>query len=211
MPYCQNCGAEVAGNFCPNCGAQAGTVTPSEPMPIIHKDADVKPRYSTFAIAIAGYAGLGFLVGALGTLGYGITSIFDPTLDAGAKFAYLLLGSCFLGLAYLSYLPGIKSIRKRSPEGMAMSTFWSFFVKSILCIFAWGVTIAGCFYIIGIFFKVWRFGLWASRPNDDQYTAFVDGKKIPVTRYPDVLPDYGPRGDWVYQDENGEFYRPPVK
>ena len=209
MPYCQNCGAEVAGNFCPNCGAQAGTVTPAEPMPIIHKDVDVKPRYNTVSLAIAGWLGFSCLIMTL------VFIILGGVITAEATFsetmAFWVATLICAGLTYLCYLPGINTIRKYSPEGEVMSTFWSFFGKSFLIIFAWGVTLAGCVYIVGIFFKVWRFGLWASRPNDDQYTAFVDGKKIPVTRYYDDLPGYGPRGQWVYMDNNGEFYRPPVK
>lgn len=208
MPYCQNCGAEVAGNFCPNCGAQAGTVTPAEPMPIIHKDVDVKPRYTTGSLAIAGWLGLSCLIMTLVFFIYGVL-IVEGTF--GDKMMFVVSTLVCAGLTYLCYLPGISTIRKRSPEGEVMSTFWSFFGKSFLIIFAWGITLAGCVYIVGIFFKVWRFGLWASRPNDDQYTAFVDGKKIPVTRYYDDLPDYGARGEWVYRDDNGEFYRPPVK
>ncbi|MBR7122991.1 MAG: zinc ribbon domain-containing protein [Oscillospiraceae bacterium] len=208
MPYCQNCGTEVAGNFCPNCGAQTGTVTPPLPQLIIHENAVVKPRYTTGALLLAGWLGLGLLIGTLTFFIYGVLIAPGSFGDKlGMLIACLITGF----LTYLCYLPGIRSIRKTAPKGEFFSTFKSFFLKSLIFIFAWGVTIAGCVYIIGIFFKVWRFGQWASRPNDDQYTAFVDGEKIPVTRYYDDLPDYGARGDWVYRADNGEFYRPPVK
>ena len=208
MPYCQNCGTEVAGNFCPNCGAQTGTVTPPLPQLIIHENAVVKPRYGTASLLLAGWLGLGLLLGTLAFFIYGVLIVEG---SFGDKLG-MLVACCITGaLTFLCYLPGINSIRKTAPEGEFFSTFKSFFVKSLLFIFAWGVTMAGCVYIIGIPFKVWRFGLWASRPNDDQYTAFVDGERIPVTRYYDDLPDYGARGDWVYRADNGEFYRPPVK
>jgi len=127
------------------------------------------------------------------------------------KFGAMVGDVCVLAIAFLCYLPGIHSIRKRSPEGMAMRTFWSFFRKTLLFVVCWFVAIAGCVYIIGLFLRSWRLGLWVSKPNDNEYTAFVDGKKIPVVRYYDDLSDYGARGKYIYQDANGEFYRPPVK
>ncbi len=208
MPYCQNCGAEVAGNFCPNCGTQAGAPAATIPQLIIHENVEVKPRYGVGAIILAGWLGLAMLIATLAFFIYGVLIVEG---SFGDKIGMVIATAFCAVFTYLCYLPGIKSIRRTAPEGEFMDTLKSFFVKSLLFFFAWGVTLAGCVYIFGIFFKVWRFGLWASRPNDDQYTAFVNGKKISVTRYYDDLPDYGARGDWVYRDENGEFYRPPVK
>lgn len=212
MSYCQNCGTQVNGNFCPNCGTQVGyampvTSIPTMPMPVIHKDAVVKARYNTFSIVLAGWMGLACLIMTLVFFIYGVL-IADGTV--GDKIGFVIGTLVCGGLTYLCYLPGIHSIRKYSPEGTALATFKSFFVKSLLFFFAWGVTLAGCVYIFGIFFKVWRFGLWASKPNDDEYTAIVNGEKIAVTKYYDDLPDYGARGDWVYRDDNNEFYRPAV-
>ena len=62
MPYCQNCGAEISGNFCPNCGAQSGSVATPLPKLVIHENAVVKPRYSTGALVLAGYLGFIFLM-----------------------------------------------------------------------------------------------------------------------------------------------------
>lgn len=215
MPYCQNCGAEVNGNFCPNCGTPNGYAAPvvaiptipTMPMPVIHKDAVIKPRYNTISIVVAGWMGLACLIMTLVFFIYGVLVLGGT---AGEMLGFTIASLVCAGLTFLCYLPGIYTIRKYSPEGTALATFWSFFVKSLLFFFAWGVTMAGCVYIVGIFFKVWRFGLWASRPNDDQYTAIVDGRKIPVTRYYDDLPDYGARGTWVYRDDNNEFYRPAL-
>ena len=208
MPYCQNCGTEVAGNFCPNCGAQSGSVATPLPKLVIHENAVVKPRYNTFSLVLAGWMGLACLIMTLVFFIYGVLIVDE---GFGTKMGFVA-ATAFCGvLTYLCYLPGISTIRKRSPEGTAWATFRTFFIKSLLFFILWGVTLAGCVYIIGIPFKVWRLGLWVSRPNDDQYTAFVDGEKIQVTRYYDDLPDYGARGDWVYRADNGEFYRPPVR
>jgi hypothetical protein len=207
MPYCQKCGAEISGNFCPRCGAQAGYAASSTPGLIIHENAVVKPRYNPFSMVIAGWIGLCCLVL---TLVFFIGS-FTCLPDFGEMMKCLFASLFGAGLTFLCYLPGISTIFKRSPKGTAISTFLTFFGKSLIFIIAWGITLAGCVYIIGIPFKIWRLGLWVSLPNDNQYTAFVDGKKISVTRLVDDLPDFGARGKWVYQDRNGEFYRPPVR
>ena len=208
MPYCQNCGSETNGNFCPNCGTQTGTFVVSAPQFILHKDADVKPRYSIGAIILAGWLGLGVTLLTL----VGLSSLFTETFNSISDFLSSFSSFVFcIVLLVLCYLPGIISIRKRSPEGMFAKTFFSFWIRSVLFIFFWGIAIAGCAYIVGIFCKSWRLGLWVSRPGPTEYTVFVDGEKIPVVRLYDNLPDYGPRGEYVYQDANGEFYRPPVR
>lgn len=211
MPYCQNCGAEISGNFCPNCGAQSGSVATPLPKLVIHENAVVKPRYSTGALVLAGYLGFIFLMSFLIFFITSTVYFLGGTLHIGEYLGVLVGFACIFGITLLFYLPGINSIRKRSPEGMAMRTFWSFFCKTLLFVVCWFLAIVGCVYIFGLFFKSWRLGLWVSRPNNDQYTAFVDGKKVPVTRYYDNLPDYGARGKWVYRADNGEFYRPPVR
>lgn len=211
MPYCQNCGAEAAGNFCPNCGAQTGTAAPAAPQLIIHENVDIKPRYSVGAMVLAGYLGFVFLITAVIMLICGVVFLFNFEFSFGEKLIFPIAAAALFGVAYLLYLPGIKSIRNNSPEELVGETLWSFFRKSLVFIFVWGVTMAGCVYIIGLFFKVWRLGLWASCPNADQYTAFVNGEKIPVTRYIDDIPYGGGRSKYIYQDANGEFYRPAVR
>lgn len=211
MPYCQNCGAEVAGNFCQNCGAQVGSVVHTAPQFVIHKDANVKPIFSTVHLVIAGYLGCIFLITTLVMLGVGVAFSFNSEFSSAERLIFPIISIFLLGITFLLYLPGIKSIRKRAPEGKALKAFGSFFVKSLLFIFAWGVSFAGCCFILGIIFRVWRFGMWAACPNANQYVVLVDGKKIPVTRYYDDLSGYGARGKYIYQDKNGEFYRPPVK
>ena len=211
MPYCQNCGTEVNGNFCPNCGIQTGSVAPTAPEPVIHTGVKVEPRYSTGALVLAGYLGNGFLMTSLIAFILFTVHFLGGSSNFGEWLAAMVGSVCILAIAFLCYLPGILSVRKRSPEGMEMRTFWSFFRKAILFPACWTFTLAGCFYIIGLFFRIWRLGLWASKPNDNEYTAFVDGKKIPVVRYYDDLSDYGASGKYIYRDANGEFYRPPVK
>ncbi len=209
MPYCQNCGAEVEGNFCPNCGAQAGAVVSAAPTYVIHENAVVKPRYTLGQIILAGYLGLTFIVMSIAVL---LGGYLSGMLDAKGYLGVTLGGIFCLFLAFLCFLPGIRSICKHSPKNEVGATLKSFIGKSLLFIVAWGVTLMGCCYIIGIFFKVWRLGLWASGPNYYQYTAYVDGKKIPVARYYDDLPSNNTkRGKYVFKDNNGEFHRPPVK
>lgn len=209
MPYCQNCGTESNGNFCPKCGAQAGAVISTTPQLVIHKDADVKPRYSTGAIVLAGYLGLGCFLATLFFLGVVFSA--PTSMKSSDVLVFLLVTLFLLTITTLCYFPAIKSIRKRSPEGMFAKTLTSFLIKSFLFLICWSIAIVGSMFIIGLFFGVYRVGLWVSKPNADEYTAFVDGKKIPVTKLYDNLPDYGPKGEYVYQDENGEFYRPPVR
>ena len=205
MPYCQNCGTEVTGRFCPNCGAEGGNLTPEF---VIHKNVEIKPRYNVGVTLLAGWLGW-----------VGIYMIFLPLIalsvigsNPSAEEVAIYLGVFLLGVVWtvLCYLPGINMIRKRTPKELVGKTIRSFIIRSLLFIICWGISIAGVFYIIGIFLKSWRLGLWASRPKFEEYTAFYNGEMIPVTKYYDDLPDYGPKGEYVYMDANGVFYRPPV-
>ena len=206
MPYCQNCGTAVSGNFCPNCGAPVE----SEPefIPVIHEYAEVKPRYNIGTLILAGYPGLACLVA---TLMMAIMAFSFPLENAEAigDFVACIFSALVCGaLTFLCYLPGIRTIQKRTPKELQKKTFWSFFKRSLAFMFCWGITIVGCVYIVGIFFKVWRLGLWASRPQEDEYTAFVGDRKIPVTRYYDDLPYGNYQSKYVYMDASGDFYRP---
>ena len=205
MPYCQNCGTEVTGNFCPNCGTESGSRTPDL---IIHKNVEIKPRYNVGVTLLAGWLGWA-----------GIYMMFLPLIglsvigsNPSAEEVAIYLGVFLLGVVWtvLCYLPGINMIRKRTPKELVFKTCVSFVIRSLLFIFCWGISLAGVMYIIGIFLKSWRLGLWASRPKFEEYTAFYNGEMIPVTKYYDDLPDYGPKGEYVYMDANGVFYRPPV-
>ena len=206
MPYCQNCGTEVTGNFCPNCGAESGSRTPDL---IIHKNVDVKARYNVGVILLAGWLGW---VGIWLMLVPFISLAVLGTNPEGLDVMGVYLGVGLFGAVWtvLCYLPGINMIRKRTPKELVGKTIRSFIIRSLLFIICWGIGIGGVFYIIGIFLKSWRLGLWASRPKFEEYTAFYNGEMIPVTKYYDDLPDYGPKGEYVYMDANGVFYRPPV-
>jgi hypothetical protein len=205
MPYCQNCGTEVTGRFCPNCGAEGGNLTPEF---VIHKNVEIKPRYNVGVTLLAGWLGWA-----------GIYMMFLPLIglsvigsNPSAEEVAIYLGVFLFGVVWtvLCYLPGINMIRKRTPKELVGKTIRSFIIRSLLFIICWGISLAGVFYIIGIFLKSWRLGLWASRPKFEEYTAFYNGEMIPVTKYYDDLPDYGPKGEYVYMDANGVFYRPPV-
>ena len=208
MPYCQNCGTEVTGNFCPNCGAEGGNLTPEF---VIHKNVEIKPRYNAGVTALAGFVGSTGVFLALIGLIFGLTEIANPNVSLEEKMTYLIFVIIGAAITYLGFLPGIKMIRKRTPKKLVLKTAVSFVIRSLLFLPCWGVSIAGVCYIIGIFLKSWRLGLWASRPKFEEYTAFYNGEMIPVTKYYDDLPDYGPKGEYVYMDANGVFYRPPVK
>ena len=147
MPYCQNCGSETNGNFCPNCGTQTGTFVVSAPQFILHKDADVKPRYSTGAIVLAGYLGLSSFLATLLCLGV----VFNaPTSTKSSDILVFLFVTLFpLTITILCFLPGIISIRKRSPEGMFAKTLTSFLIKSFLFGICWSIAIVGSMFIIG--------------------------------------------------------------
>lgn len=211
MPYCQNCGTELFGNVCSKCGTQLGAPVYYQRGPIEHDNANVKPRYGVGAMVLAGYLGFIFL---MATLIISITFtvyFFCGTLNFGEYLGGLVGSLCVFFITFLFYLPGIRSICRRSPKGTRAKTLRSFFVKSLLFVPAWGITIMSCVYIIGIFLKAWRLGLWATRANPDEYTAFVNGKKIAViqcidrTTYSDGVVRY------IYKDANGEIYRPAFR
>lgn len=101
----------------------------SAPLFILHKDADVKPRYSIGAIILAGWLGLGVTLLTL----VGLSSLFTETFNSISDFLSSFSSFVFcIVLLVLCYLPGIISIRKRSPEGMFAKTFFSFWIRSVL-------------------------------------------------------------------------------
>ena len=119
MPYCQNCGSETNGNFCPNCGTQTGTFVVSAPQFILHKDADVKPRYSIGAIILAGWPGLG--VTLLTLVGLSSLNSISDFLNSFSSFVFciVLLVLCIYQelLAYENALLKECSLKHFSPFG----------------------------------------------------------------------------------------------
>ena len=207
MARCQNCGAEVSGSYCPNCGF-FGPGNYDYDLTIL-KNVDVKPRYTFWTILLAGWLGWGGIFTTLIGGIYGLTMLSEDITSTLMCLPFVLIG---LGIIALAYLPGIKMIRKRTPKELVKKTTKSFVIRALTFMFCWGVSLAGVFYIIGIFLKSWRLGLWASRPKWEEYTAFYNGRMIPVTKYEDDLPlEYGPKGEYIYMDADGVFYRPPVK
>lgn len=215
--FCQKCGTEVTGAFCPNCGTAAGAAGVSEDQIIVHENAIVKPRYKTSHIVLAGYLGLTFLITTLVAVGMFVVfffKLFELGFTSGGIGMLLgaAIGAAVCGfLTFLCYNPGLKSIRQNTPKEEIKQTTKSFFIKSLIFIITWGFTLAGCVYIIGLFFKVWRVGLAVSRPKDNEYTAFVNGKKIPVFRIIDLEFSNHETTRYLYVDDNGEYYRPALR
>ena len=209
MSYCQKCGAEVSGNFCPECGTQVGTAGRVSQQIIIHENCDIKPIFDLKHMILAGYLGLGFLGATLIFLAVAIPELggFTP-IEVLATF---LIIAFFFFLAFLAYLPGIKAVCKRSPKGKVRKNLNSFLIKSVLFLFSWCLTITLCVYLVGIIFRIWKFGMWTTYPRADQYVVLRDGQKIPVTRYEDNLIGYGANTGYIYQDAKGVYYRPGGK
>ena len=205
MPQCQHCGAEINGNFCANCGAQLGSVQRTGYSKyVIHRNVDVKPIFGTGSIIVASYFGVPFIVIAA-ILAYIMFKDYYYEFTTTEKFLGLLFPLCCLTISFLGYLPGLKRIIKRAPKGAAKAALKTFLLKSTCCLFFWAITVTGCVYLVGIPFKIWRIGIWASYPNNDQYVAFVDGKKIQVTTDNDEYYE-----GVLYQDKNGAYYRPVI-
>lgn len=211
MSFCQNCGAEVAGNFCPNCGTRVGSAGNAQTQSIVYNNADVKPRYTTVSIALV-YPGFALLLSILLLLlPMSIVFLLPSTPAFSPLTGIILIAFLVIAvfLAVLCFRYGFKQIRQRTPKELIGKTRRSFLIRALLFVFGWGITIAGCVYIIGIPLRVWRVGLYVSRPKDDEYTAFVDGKMIPVTRVVDL--DYSSdRLRYMYVDDCGTYYRPPL-
>lgn len=224
MAYCYKCGAEATSKFCPECGtkiydpndvsASSTPVTSHTPLEIprvVYENVEIKPRFGAGHVLIAGYFGLCCLIASVATLVMGIIFLSNGEMS-GEDLVTYPVGMAFLFfITFLCYLPGIIAIRKRSPKGEAFRTFLTFFGKSLICLFLWAITFISYVYILGIFLGAWRLGAWACRPKDDQYTAFVNGEKIPVTR---CLSDTNYDGyvnvtySYVYVDATGKIYYP---
>lgn len=212
--YCVNCGTEVPGKFCPNCGTPVNATLQPAPQPqvdapIIHENATVKGRYNAGVLFLAAYLGIVFLIMFVAFF-VGMLVNFSDILQNNELFSFIGTLLLCLGMLFLCYLPGIRMICKRSPKGTVSKTLVSFVFKSIWFPFAWAITIMGCSFLVGIILRVWRVGLSASRPKDTEYTAFVDGEKIAVTRLIDTEYSTFDKIRYIYVDQNGEFYRPSL-
>jgi len=216
MSYCQNCGTEINGNFCPNCGTKSDSFTPENShapaafQPVIHDNITIKPRYGAFSLFLGGVFGFPCCTAVILIPIISLFMLFNGICGFGEFLLSILLALFYLAFGLFFYLPGILTITKRSPKGTVKKTFLNFFIKSALFTIYWCIAGLLCFTLIGIVLKAWRIGLRVSRPNDNEYTAFVDGQKISVTRYPDDFSYGGTRSTYIYQDGNGEFYRPRV-
>jgi hypothetical protein len=205
--FCSNCGNELAGNFCANCGTVANGQAPAQHEiggHKVHEHADVKARYTTSTQLLAGI--LGFFPVLVLLLGVGglFTGSFKDFLISISAIAF-----CF-ALFFLTCLPGILMIRKRAPEGMVIKTCIRFMLKAAVCFWACILSIMACCFIIGIVLGAWRLGTSTLKCSAKDYTAFVDGKKISVTRIEDPEFSTLDQTRYIYIAENGELYRPSI-
>lgn len=220
MPYCQNCGAEVTGNFCPNCGTQAGVYNrPQENVyGNVYENAKIVPRYSAVHCVLAGWPGFTLIWTTLVMLGVCVAFIvkFSQENLWGDPLAQTLVpiwGIVSIGLIFVTYLffrPGLKSIRKYTPKEAVGKTTRSFLLRSFLFILCLGLTLMGCVYIIGIFLRVWRLVTWATTPRVDEYTAIVNGENIAVVKYIDPTLYGDGQIRYIYKDKDSNVYRPPL-
>ena len=208
--FCSNCGTQLTGNFCANCGtlANANTQAPHQELcgHKVHENAVVKARYNPFAQIVAGIYGPVMLLCAVGFLFYLIADI--SKIGLGEFVGFLFAIGLFAGFSFLTLLPGILMIRKRTPKEELRKTYISFIVKTLLFNFVWIITFFFCCFIIGIFLGAWRIGLSVTKCRDDEYTVFEGDKKIAVTRMEDPEFSTWETTRYIYMDKNGEFYRP---
>lgn len=215
MKTCPNCYTVAETTYCPNCGTlmNANAQPSAQPYvnaPVVHENAIVKGRYNAGVLLLAGYLGLVFLIVFVAMLVYMVLGIGEG-ISVGDFFALAGSSLLCLGMFLLCCLPGILMIRKRSPKGTAVKTFISFLIKSVFFLIGWCVTLVACCFIMGLILRAWRIGLAVSKPKDTEYTAFVDGEKIAVTRLIDKEYSTIDQIRYIYVDQNGEFYRPALR
>lgn len=213
MAFCKNCGAQVDGSFCTNCGTPVEAAA-NAPQAVLNNNVDVRARYTTKMQAMAGigfylfFFGISQVFCALGYVLMGIAAQSGVMLLNAPLYA--VFGAVLVGGGILLYRPGLKSIRANTPEHLYKKTRKTFMLRSVLFIFAWSVSIMFCMFILGIIFGAWNIGIAATRPKEDNYTAFFNGQMIPVTKTEDWMFS-SPNGTrYIFVDENGVFYRPPL-
>ena len=123
MYYCQDCGTPVPGNYCPNCGTPVGTYTPAAPRYRIYQDVEVKPRYSTGALILAGYLGFTFLLAAIFVVIGAIYMFTLPDITAGEKLIFPICALFTFFIAFLLYLPGPVTCGTRPVRTNSSHTF----------------------------------------------------------------------------------------
>ncbi len=205
MSYCQTCGNEVSGNFCQNCGA-AINITPSfSAKEIVKENTTIKARYKAVHVILAAYFGFfGLIVAFISVMGVFVA------LGAGSFGATIgmILSICFgLSITFLAYRPGMRSIRKNTPEEELSKVRKCFIKKTIIALPALAVSIMGCAFIVGILLGAWRIAVKACSPRPIDYTAFVDDKKITVIRTVDSTFSSYDNIRYIYIDREGNRYR----
>ncbi len=210
--FCSNCGSELAGNFCANCGTVANGQAPLQHEiggHKVHEHAEVKARYTTSTQLLAGILGSAPAACAVMLPLIGVVLLFAEGSFISFLFS-LLAAAFFFALFFLTCLPGILMIRKRAPEGMVLKTCIRFMLKAAVCYLACCLSIMACCFIIGILLGAWRLGTSTLKCSAKDYTAFVDGKKISVTRIEDPEFSTPDQTRYIYIAENGDLYRPSI-
>lgn len=210
--FCSNCGEELTGNFCANCGTLSGANTQAHHQELcghkVHENAVVKARYNPFAQIVAGIYGPVMLLGAVVFLFYMIADLTKLSFGEFAGFLFAI--GLFAGFSFLTLLPGILMIRKRTPKEELRKTYISFIVKTLLFNAAWIISLFFCCFIIGLLMDAWKIGWSVTKCRDNEYTVFVGDEKIAVTRMEDPEFSTLDQKRYIYVDENGEFYRPSL-
>lgn len=208
MAFCQNCGTEVQGSFCPNCGTQVGNAG-NVPQSTVYNNVTVKARYGVGSIFLFAYFGMVFLI--FGFLFF-LVSLGDLfTRDFSFSLIVNSIGMLIIAAIGLLFgLPGFRSIRKNTPKELIGKTTRSFIIRSVFFLIAWAVSIVCCMFLIGLVLRAWRIGLAVSKPKDDEYTVFMNGEMIPVTRIADWEYSTPNMIRYMYVDANGTYYRPAL-
>ncbi len=215
MSYCQNCGAEVSGNFCPNCGSGINSANASNNIPLFHgkpvrENTTVKSCYKVFHVVLGAIMFMyGGFIGAL-TIG----TYFSFLVSDG--FSILITAFCGVLVAmsglflFIGYFPGIRYIRKNTPKEDVGKTIKTFVFKTVIGMPSFAVSFVGCAFIVGIILRVWRIAGKTFSPKPCNYTAFVDGEMISVTRMVDTEFSSYDEIRYIYMDCEGNLYREPM-
>ena len=207
--FCKNCGTELQDSsvrFCPSCGTPTdGTVTKAEPAPqifvvngnapMIYENADIKQRYGFLSI---------FVTGILLYLAFVLGSII--VIKCGVAIWLISIALSILIIVFI-----IRSIKRKTPDGEAKKTVFHFIIRAIIIVEAYVFVVASYVFIFGFLFDAKRVAIWVSTPGDKDYTLFLDGLKVSVTRAIDYERSTPNNTRYYFYDNDGVYYRPRSK
>ncbi len=212
MSYCQNCGTEVNGNFCSNCGSAVNAVNVASNISNLYgkpvrENTTVKSCYKTFHVVLGSIM---WLYGASITA-IVIGALISMAVRGDLSFGILVACSAMLVFPaiffFIGYFPAIRYIRKNTAKDEISKTIKSFVFKTIIGMPAFAVSFVGCAFIVGIILRVWRIAGKAFSPKPCNYTAFIDGEKVSVTRLVDTEFSSYDNIRYIYMDREGNLYR----